>query len=432
MHTSNFQIIVLGICTTLILVGIAVFASFGGLLGGKSVGKVVIWGTVDAQVMSNLLENLRAEDKSLSNVSYVQKARATYEETLVNAMANGTAPDLFMLEGEELTAFSDKISVIPYSAISQSAFLNTYIDEGQLFLTPQGSLAVPFTIDPLVMYWNRDLFAGAGVATAPTYWNDFLALGPKITALSSNAEVKKSAVALGEWRNIANAKYILSTLFMQAGDAITARGTDGKVAVKFGSTPPGYPANPAESALRFYTEFANPSKTSYSWNRSLLEAARVFVAGDLAAYLGFASEYENIADLNPNLRFSVAITPQIEGSGTRVTYGKITGLALPKTAHNPQGGLLVAQRLTTQNASAFLSKSIGLPSVRRDVRLDTADNASADVFYQSALISRSWIQPEPAKTDALFKSMIESVVSGQAQPGAAVSEASQQLQRLFR
>lgn len=432
MHTSNFQIIVLGICTTLILVGIAVFASFGGLLGGKNIGKVVVWGTVDGLVMQNLLDNLRAEDKSLNNVTYVQKNRTTYEQDLVNAMANGTAPDLFMLEGEELTAFTDKISIIPYSAISQSTFLNTYIDEGQLFLTSKGALAVPFTIDPLVMYWNRDLFAGAGVAAAPTYWNDFLSLGPKITALSSSAEVKKSAVALGEWRNIANAKYILSTLFMQAGDSITSRNNEGAVVVKLGTTPPGYPANPAESALRFYTEFANPSKTSYSWNRALPEASKAFVAGDLAAYMGFASENANIANLNPNLRFSVAQLPQIEGSGTRVTYGKITGLALPKTAHNPQGGLLVAQRLTTQNASAFLSKSLSLPSVRRDVRLDTSSNAAADVFYQSALISRSWIQPEPTKTDALFKSMIESVVSGQAQPAAAVSDASQQLQRLFR
>ena len=51
MQTSNFQIIVLGLCTALILVGIAVFASFGGLLGGASIGKVTIWGTADADAM---------------------------------------------------------------------------------------------------------------------------------------------------------------------------------------------------------------------------------------------------------------------------------------------------------------------------------------------------------------------------------------------
>lgn len=431
MQTSNFQIIVLGICTTLILVGIAVFASFGGLLGGSSVGRVVIWGTLDATVMQNMIDGLRAEDKSFEAVSYVEKSPSTYEADLLNAMANGTAPDLFMLAGEELNSFDDKVVPIPYSSVSQSTFLNSYIDEGQLFLTSQGALALPFTVDPLVMYWNRDLFASAGVASPPKYWNDFLSLSPKITSLSSGADVKRSAVALGEWRNVDHAKDILSTLFMQAGDKIVVWGNDALPYVIFGTTPGGYTSNPAESALRFYTEFANPSKTSYAWNRSLPASNRAFTQGDLAVYFGYASEYATIANRNPNLRFSVAVMPQIEGNPTRVAFGRLTGLAIPRTSRNPQGALLIAGKITAKSPSAYLSKNLSLPSVRRDVPADTASNAAAEVFVQSALISRSWIDPAPSQSDSVFQAMIESVVSGKATPAQAVQSAAEELRRLF-
>jgi len=430
MQTSNFQIIVLGICTTLILVGIGVFASFGGFLGGRGIGKVVVWGTLDASQMQLTIDTLRTNNKAFESVSYIEKDPATYDSELLNSMANGTAPDLFMLEGTNLISYSDKVLTIPYSAVSQSSYLGSFIDEAQLFLTPGGALALPFTIDPMVMYWNRDLFASAGVATPPKYWNDFLALSPKITSLDAGASVRRSAVALGEWRNIAHAKEILSTLFMQAGDMIIIRNSEGKPTVMLGTTPANYPANPAESALRFYTEFANPSKTSYAWNRSLPHSTDAFVSGDLAVYFGFASEYAGLLERNPNLHFSVAVAPQIEGNAARITFGSITGLAVPRTAKNASGGLVVAQLLSEKQASSLISASTGLPSVRRDVPADTKANAAAEVFLQSALISRAWLDPAPKITDNLFQVMIESVVSGKNQSGQAVSDTALELKRL--
>lgn len=432
MQTSNFQVVVLGLCVTLILVGVAMFASFGGLLGGSGLGKVTIWGTLPVDNMQGLIDALRANDKSFQSVSYSEKDPETYETELINSMANGTAPDLFLLDDQHLNKFSDKILPIPYKVISQGAYLSSFIDGAQLFLTSQGTYALPLTIDPLVMYWNRDLFAAAGLASPPQYWNGFLSLSPKITSLDIGSNVRKSAVALGEWRNIAHAKEIISTLFIQAGEQIVTRNQDGTPRVVFGSSPQNFPENPAQSVLKFYTEFANPSKTSYSWNRALPSSSSMFESGDLAVYFGFASEYTNIAGLNPNLRFSASVMPQIEGNNTRVTYARITGLAIPRTAKNPQGAAVIAQKMTTKDSSEYLSRGLLLPSVRRDVPADTTKNAAADIFLQSALISRAWLDPEPAASDVLFKTMVESVVSGKLTPGAAVGDTSQELQRLFK
>ncbi len=430
-NLSTFQIVTIGLCVAFLIIGVGVFAAFGGLLGGSKVGPVTVWGTVDSAVMTNLIGELRSQDSALEGVTYVQKDPLTYNQELLNAMASGHGPDLFLISQDNVLSFSDKITTIPYSIVSQAQFTNSFIDEGSIFLTPQGSLALPFMVDPLVQYWNRDLFAGVGLGQAPAYWNDFLNIAPKLTSFSGGRTVSKSAVALGEWSNIANAKAILSTIFLQTGDKIVARNGEGTPVSVFGQTPEQADRNPAESALQFYSEFANPGKTTYSWNASLPKSTTAFISGDLGVYFGFASEYTAIAARNPNLHFSVALMPQLQGNVQHLTFGQITGLAISRTATNPNGALVVAQSLSNQRAAAALAVAAFLPPARRDVQLDTSNNATMQVFVQSSLIANSWLDPAPAQTDTIFKTMISSVVSGAQQPAGAVAEGSQSLQLLF-
>ncbi|OGC84717.1 hypothetical protein A3F55_02550 [Candidatus Adlerbacteria bacterium RIFCSPHIGHO2_12_FULL_53_18] len=425
---STFQIIVLGVCAALILIGVGVFASFGGVLGGGGTGQVVIWGTLDGTMMNNVLTSLRNADETFQDVSYTEKNPATYDTELLNAMAAGTGPDLFLIDSDKLHSFSDKIITIPYRLVSQNVFLNSFVDESELFLTTQGELALPFTIDPLVMYWNRDLLATAGLGEPPRYWNELLAVAPKVTALD-RSNITKSAVALGTWSNVAHAKEILSTLFMQAGDRVVVRGEDGALLPVLGSATGGGSAD-APSALRFYTDFANPTKTTYSWNRGLPLSTNAFVAGDVALYFGFVSEFNAIAARNPNLRFSVAQVPQVEGALSSATFGRMTGLAIPRSARNIEGAAIIAEKLVSAETIALVAQATGLPPVRRDVVFDTSANAAAGVFAGAALIARGWLDPEPEATDDIFQAMIESVISGGAEPANAVNTAAQGLRQL--
>lgn len=429
---STFQLIVTTVFAAFIIVGVGVFALFGGVFGGSGVGTVVVWGTLPQAQADYLLDSLRSTDKSLQDTRYVEQDATNYESLLLNAMASGSAPDLFMVTQEQLGAFEDKVLPIPYGVVSQSTFGSSYIDEGTLFLTPQGALALPFSVDPLVMYYNRDLLSGAGVASAPQYWNDLLSLSPKLTALDSSQNVKRAAVALGAWSNIAYAKEILSTLFIQAGEPVVVRNAQGALVAVFGQNQQqdGSQSGAAESALRFYTEFGNPSKTTYSWNKSLPRSDAAFAAGQLAVYFGSMSEYAGISNRNPNLRFGVTLMPQLQG-GSPSTFGVLTGLAIPRGARNPNGAVAVAQKLTSTTAANVLLQSQGLLSARRDIAPETSGNAALAVFVQSALIARGWVDPNPSQSDAVFKAMIESVVSGRQEPAAAVSDAAQEFSHLL-
>ncbi len=435
MKMTTFQIASLALFAALVLVGVGVFSTFSGLSSGNKVGKVTVWGTMDANVIDQMLTEVRSKDKTMADVIYIEKNAKTYVPDLINAMASGNGPDLFMITQDQITSFTDKIGVIPYGAVTQQTYTDSYIDEAQLFLTPDGSLALPLAVDPMVMYWNRDTFSSAGYAKPPEFWNDFLEVSPKLTELDAGSNIKKSAVALGGWANVLYAKHILATLFMQAGDPIVTRNDAGKPTPTLGTVQNSNATaneNPATSALQFYTEFANPTKTTYSWNRSLPLSQDAFVAGDLALYFGFASDYPTLKERNPNLHFGVSQMPQIQGAGVKLVFGQMTGLAIPRTTRNTSGALLAAQKLTSQTSVSSLVGFSGLPPVRRDVSVDTSKDAAKSVFVKAALTARGWLDPDPVKSDAVFQDMIESVMSGKAQPGAAIFNANQVLQTLLK
>jgi multiple sugar transport system substrate-binding protein len=426
---SLFQIIVTGIFAVLILVGVGVFALFGGIGGKSAMGQVVIWGTVDQGTVDAVLADLSQQDKSISDITYVAKKPASYESELINAIAAGQGPDLFFITPATIGTLGNKAGLMPYDVMSQGDFINAYVDEGQLFLTPQGILAMPFSIDPLVMYWNRDLFAAAGQGVPPQYWEDLLSLAPRLTSLDAGSNIRKSATALGSWDNVQNAKAILSALMMQAGEYLTARNAAGALVPILGNKTQN--DSPAAQALSFYTSFANPSKANYSWNRSLDNSYDAFVAGDLAMYFGFAGEYRSIAERNPNLRFGVATLPQLKGSAGAVTSGNIVGLAVARGARNPSGAPSAALKLSTASAAASVAQHTGLPPVRRDVQVNTSASAAAATFVQAGLTARSWADPNSAATDTVFKTMIESVLSGRGTSEQAVFEAAQAFRQLL-
>lgn len=427
---NGFQIAVVGVFAFLLMAGMAVFALYAGR-SGQEAGEVTIWGTVDSNIMDALFVELVAIDDAFQNVDYVEKEEATYRQELTEAIARGAAPDLAMLDETDVIEFSGKVQTIPYAQISQRTYLDSYIDEAELFLATDGVLGMPLLIDPLVMYWNRDLFAGAGLASYPKTWTELQAIAPRMTSLDGASNVRRSAVALGTYDNVTHAREIISALLLQAGDEIVTYDQDGVLQPVFGENRAGSVENPAEAVLRFYTNFANPTQAAYSWNRALPTSFNAFAAGDVGVYFGFASEYKTLTERNPNLALGVATLPQTSASRAPLTYGRMSILAVPRGAANPVGGMIIAERMTSQVAIAIISAKTGLPGVRRDVLADTPESSAGSVFAQSALIARAWHDPSPQETRAIVKTMIESVISGRERLGDAVRTASLAFAEIF-
>lgn len=429
-----FQIIVLVIFGVAALVGLYLFATYSGIGGNRDeVGQVTIWGTLPAATMQEAVSRLATSQKIYAGVQYVEVPSATFEAQLAEAIASGSGPDLIVITQEQLVSQKSKLTPFPYSAISERAFVNAYVAEAELFLEEDGVYGLPLAVDPLMLYYNRAHLSAAAIAQPPATWEAVTGVAGKLTRIEGDQDIERSAIALGEYTNVTNARAILSLLLLQSGTTITEETPQGGVRstlVRAGGDTLGTPL--ADSALAFYTQFANPAKTVYSWNRSLPLSQQAFLAGDLALYLGFASERLYFSAANPNLDFDLAPVPQSALATARSTYGLVYAVALPKVTDNFAGAYQAAFALTDPSQAPVTAQELGMAPARRASLAAPPDDRFSPVIYPEALVARGWLSPTPFSTDAVFAGMISNVTSGRQGTVQALTTADQALNAALR
>lgn len=418
------RVVILGAFVFLAILGLIIFANFDGFDSGQDeVGSVSIWGVLPERAVNAQLASLKDADRAFVGVSYEEMPLATFGEDLAEALAIGQGPDMVLISQELLASEQNKLAVIPFDSIPQRDYLDSFVPITELYLTSAGTYGVPTAVDPLVMYYNRAHFAGAGIPQPPTTWEAVTGMGDRITQRQGGT-ITRSLLAFGEYENVPNARAILSLLLMQAGSPIT-QVTNGRL--ESAITRSSSSGNPVESALSFYTQFADPAKTAYSWNRAMPDARQAFLAGDLAIYFGYASEAASLRAGNPNLDFDMAPVPQPQSATSRITYARAYAFAIPKTSQNPSGALLAAEALAEPVHAYEGAQALGMAPAARSALRPRPEDRFQPVFYPEALIARGWLSPSPEDTDAVFGAMIRDITTGRRSVGQALFSADQAL-----
>ena len=344
-----FQIILLAAFGFFALISIVLLSGFSsaGPTDKSAYGRqVIIWGSFDQEVMNNILDDIAKDDKAFEVVEYHEKDPLTFDFELLNAIAEGRAPDLIVLRHDRLVTNRVKLLSIPYETISKREFRDSYVDGAEIFARPDGIYALPIAVDPLVMYWNRDILASNGLAAAPTTWEEIVnVVAPAITITKDNRDIVLSTLAFGEYRNVVHSKEILSMLMMQSGSGLIDESDIGYSVLLNETSPIG--GNPLETSLQFYTTFSNVTSRLYSWKRAQRDDRDEFVSGDLALYFGLGSELDLLKRQNPNLNFDVAPVPQGVSASIKRTHGTFYGFAIVRATANPPCGFAAAR--TTAN-----------------------------------------------------------------------------------
>lgn len=421
-----FQIVALAVFAVLAAVGLYLFASYNGITGGDSVGRVTIWGTLPSAAVQTTINELKQGNQRFTGVSYVERPAATFDRDVAEALAAGAGPDVIIITQEQLLTESSRITVIPFSTIPERTYRDSYASIAGLFLTEGGTYGIPLVIDPLVLYYNRDRISQAGLASPPQTWEEVLGATPLLTQ-KAGASIAKGAIALGTYSNIENARAILSLLFLQSGSSISQRTTRGIESTLTANSSAGTALSPAESALNFYTQFADPAKLVYTWNSAMRSARASFIAGDTALYIGFASEYRFISSANPNLDFDMSSIPFPQTASGRVDYAHVYALTIPKSGANVAGAYTVASILALPDYAFSLSSALGMAPAARSLLSARVSDVNAGVYYPLALISKGWLSPAPEVTDRIFAGMINSVINGGQRVPEALKDANDSL-----
>ncbi len=428
-NPNKFKLVLTGIFAFFIIFGLIAFSSYKSSSPTNSSVEISVWGTLDKTVFDNYINKYKQDKNIQFKLTYTYKSLDTIDSQLVEAIATGKGPDAILVPHTLEKRYLDKVYMI--TSIPERTFKDTFVQESDLYIQPTGIFALPFFVDPLVMYWNRDTFSSANVAIPPKTWTEFPLLAEKLSESDNNANITKSAASLGEFRNVDNAKAILSALIMQAGSPIISF-ENGLFKSKLDYRASSDIMVPANSALQFFTDYSNPKKSVYSWNRSLPSSKQSFLGEDLAIYFGFASEYGDIEEKNPNLNFDVTMMPQILDARIKITYGELYGFSILKSSQNVAQVFNLLSLLIGQDSVSTLLQVMDVAPARNDlISVGTSDPVKT-VFYNSALISKGWIDPDSNKTDQIFQDMVENITTGKMNVQGSVSKASMEIDNLLQ
>jgi ABC-type glycerol-3-phosphate transport system substrate-binding protein len=433
MHIRPFEIALIGIFSLAALGGLLYLANMKSSSeeAAKPYGDtVVVWGTFPQREVSNVFGMLRDSDKAFSAVSYRQIDERSFEGEFVNAIAEGNSPDLILIPHTLIVTLRSKLTAISPETLDERTFRNTYIDGAEIFRLSDGTYALPLGVDPLVLFWNRDIFSNAGIATPPKTWEMLVSeTTPQLTVLDTGRTLKQSAIGMGEFINVNHAKEILAMLFFQAGISVVEEKEERyEITLATG----GSSSLPIESVLKFYTQFASPASSAFTWTRSTQFDRNAFTAGKLAMYLGTGSEINDIEDENPNMNFDIAPVPQAQGATALRNHGMFYGLAIPKASRNVGGAYRAAVKLTDATVAGGFAEALELTPVLRALYGTPSTNVYGQILRDSALISRGWLDPAPKETTDAMKTMVDGVTSGRKDIDEVINDFVYTLETLFR
>ncbi|MDO8492054.1 MAG: extracellular solute-binding protein [bacterium] len=431
---NKAQLIIFGVVGVLVLVVILVI--FGVIPGLKpsipAKFTLTVWGFEDNDIWEEAAKKYHIKYPYIT-IEYVQKNHATYESDLLNALATGSGPDIFVLNNTQVTKHKEKILPLPQDALSFHVrdFKNTFFDaaSGDLITKDGNILGVPLTVETLALFYNRDFLNSANIVSPPKTWEELVDAVKKLTTYTEVGTIMRSGAALGTSQNVAHSFDILGALFLQSGVEPINRDTElsGLRAerIQFGIQ------GSAESVLDFYTSFANSTKRAYAWSSFFPDSLTAFAQGKTALMVGYPSDYPVILEKNPHLNFDVSALPQLENIGATTHYAWYDFETVSKQSkHSEDAWNFLLWLSDSANDKAF-ADALNLPSARRDLVLSRPPKDYLQVFYDQILSSKTWLISDQDKLRPIFNEMIDSVVNKTASVESAVGRANERINNLF-
>ena len=401
MSFTRQQLIFIGVVGVIIVVFLAIL--FAG--GRKSTERVnlTVWGVDDELAWDYTIHQYQKSHPSV-RIEYTELTEDSYEEDLINALAAGRGPDIFMINNRWTVKHADKTVPMPAGKLSTSDFTGLFPQVAEHdFLTAEGQIyGLPLSIDTLALFYNRNIFDRKSVALPPKTWEEFLAVIPKLRSVDKSGNLTLAAAAVGEsTENIPNAPDILELLMLQTG----------------GLSPEEYPSDSVRSeeagnALEFYIRFTSPTSTAYAWNSSFPSAIESFAKGKVAMIFGYARDVADIRAQNPFLNFAVAPAPQAD-LNQAVTIANYWGLAVSSKTQSPEAAWdFILFAATDKDSTSYYLNSTARPPALRSLIEERLNDVNFGVFARQALTARGFFQGDDAAFREIFDGAIRKTLSG--------------------
>lgn len=399
-----------------------------------------VWGLFDDRdAFTDIFDNFKKIDPNIRQINYKKLTPNTYKNDLIEALASGQGPDIFIIHNTWLPSFQDRLTPAPATILTEQKFKKDFVDVADKDFVLEGKVyAVPLTVDSLALFYNKDIFNSAGIALPPANWDKFTEDVKILVKENSFGEIYQAGVALGTAYNINRPTDILSMLMLQYGSVMN----NGNQAA--------FNNEGGKKALSFYTQFAKTESPLYSWNSNMHNSIDAFSEGKLAMMFNYSWQIDAIKKKSPKLNFTVAPIPQVPDK-PRIDYANYWGYGVNKNKIIKADPTISQSKniLPTTNdvriaeawkllkfmgakadaadyvvngtqaldskfdaATSYMEKT-GKPVARRDLIDVQKIDPVMGVFAEQNLFATSWIQKNPDMVEAMMAQMISKVNSGE-------------------
>lgn len=407
MSFTRTQLIILGSVGVVIL-GIILLVV--GIIPGLKTAvptkvELTYWGLrSDEQAMKDVIARYSQVNNNVT-IKYTGIPEEQYEETLIDSLAAGTGPDIFLLRNDWVQKHKNKIFSAPSELVSGSTVTELFPSVVGSDLLEDGAVyGLPLSIDTLALIYNRSIFDAKQIAVPPVTWDGIRGIVSDLRELRSGT-LEQGAIALGETNeSVFNSDDILTLLMIQNGVDIYNESSN-RVTISNAN---------GLSALNLYTDFAYRNSPAYAWDASLGNSINAFAEGNVAMGIFYHKQIRSLRERNPILSIGVLPFPQTDQNNP-VNFAEYWSMVVSKNTSNYATSWDFINFATTNvsAASAYLASS-GNPPALRSLIADNRQNADLRVFVGQSLTARSWPVPDHARVSKIINDMIESALINKA------------------
>jgi ABC-type glycerol-3-phosphate transport system substrate-binding protein len=427
--------------------------------------KLEIWGTFDdSDAYQDIFSEYRKINPHITQINYRKLPTESYEQDLLEALAAGNGPDIFMVRNSWMGDFQDKMVPAPPAMIPEKNYRDNFPDVAAGdFISSKGEIyGIPISVDSLALYYNKDIFNAYGIARAPVTWEEVEQLVPRLTQIDSFGNITQAGIAMGTAQNINRSTDILMTLLYQKGSKVTS----GKGAFEMTDTK-------SQEAMQFYKQFADIRSPLYTWNQNQHYSIDAFYEGNLAMMLNYSWQYPALKQKNAKLNIGVAPLPQFAegvkanqanywgyGVAANKTYVpdpnntkapsagnfdkirqheswqflKYFAFAKPQQSLNFQNALTGDSQdlvMTVDPSKMYLEKT-NKPAARRDLIAQQQTDVVLGPFASGNLIARNLLYKNVDAIEGVLAELITTVYNGGASISDALNVSSRRIETLLR
>lgn len=354
----------------LVMIGLLAVLSAGLGVTAQDVTEIEYWQYFfepRVTAMDQLIAQFEAENPDVHVVHNSEIAYDNFRDEIAASAPAGVGPDVVTLYYGWIPAFVDAGYLVP---LPEDQFPPDWIESYFSPMVAESKFegkywAIPTAVRSLAMFWNKDLFAAAGLDpdTPPATLDDLVSMAKATTTYDGNGtdilNITKEGFAVGmdaqdhHWFREVLVRQFGGVPYSEDGRTVMYNSPEGCQAFKY--------------LLSFETEYKTGSNDLFT------DVTTAFVNGDEAMHIDGSFRLGTIKNDNPDLNYGVAELP-VGPNGDRATFGSYWTHGITRRAAADPARMDAAERflkfITTADAGKLWVGIVGeLPA-----QLDAAND----------------------------------------------------------